>query len=75
MVPGIEKNKKKMPHARNPKEVPKPHKSFKKSRKEDGKKEASKDLPSSLLLQDDDPDFPRGNLMLRRFLFYLVVLA
>ncbi|XP_078180965.1 RIBOSOMAL RNA PROCESSING 5 isoform X4 [Carex rostrata] len=64
MVPGIEKNKKKMPHARNPKEVPKPYKSFKKSRKEDGKKEASKDLPSSLLLQDDDPDFPRGGASL-----------
>ncbi|KAJ4801242.1 hypothetical protein LUZ62_052488 [Rhynchospora pubera] len=63
MVSGIERKKKK-PHGRNPKEVPKPHKSFKKGRKDGSEKEDSKDLPSSLLIQDDDPDFPRGGVSL-----------
>jgi hypothetical protein len=75
MVPGIEKSNRKTPHARNFKEVPKPHKPFKKSRKDDFEKEAPRDLPSSLLLRDDDPEFPRGNSMLRPFSLLIVVFA
>ncbi|XP_010934562.1 rRNA biogenesis protein RRP5 isoform X2 [Elaeis guineensis] len=51
---------KKAPQRKRPINGTKPHKTFKKPRKDKTRPPAPSELPSSLLVQDDDPDFPRG---------------
>ncbi|XP_072958510.1 rRNA biogenesis protein RRP5 isoform X2 [Typha angustifolia] len=55
----VGENRKKSSRKRNPGEGRKPEKSFKNTRK-DKADPSSTDLPSSLLIPDEDPDFPRG---------------
>ncbi|KAJ0982713.1 hypothetical protein J5N97_010968 [Dioscorea zingiberensis] len=56
-----EEKEKKKHQKRNPVDVPKPHKSFKKSIKDyPARSSAAAVPPASLLVQNNDPDFPRG---------------
>ncbi|KAJ0982737.1 hypothetical protein J5N97_010992 [Dioscorea zingiberensis] len=57
-----EEKEKKKHQKRKSVDVPKPHKSFKKSIKDyPARSAAAAEPPASLLVQDKDPDFPRGD--------------
>lgn len=56
-----EEEKKKKLQKRKPIDVGKPQKSFKKSMKDYPARPAPAEPSASLVLQDDDPDFPRGS--------------